>query len=227
MKRVVLIIAVLVSGILTANAQVFVGGGIGVDLTGGKFKIGSNSIDAPSSFTFQITPKVGYYLSDDLSIGLEVGLISSSVTTPKEYLHWGASDDQIVSIIGWQVGAFSRYKFVGTDKLSLLLEGGLAIGGYQSKTKYGSNTTDDDPVSLFTIGVLPVLSYDLSDRLSIEASCDFLRLGFTSNTLKDVDNKDNKMTTTHFGLGLNATNPASDSLGVESPLFRVGLVFKF
>jgi len=203
----------------------FVGGGIGFDFTGGKTKNGSNTQDRPSSFTFQLSPKVGYYLSDDLAIGLEVGFITMSRKTPKD-LWWG-SDDRIFSTTGWHVGAFSRYNLVGTEKLSLLLEGGLTIGGLKSKEKVGSNTTDGNPSSFFTIGVLPVLSYDLSDRLSIEASGDFFRLGFTLHTQKDANNKDYKQTTNNFGFGVNAINPVSDLNDVSSSLFRVGLVFKF
>ena len=223
MKRILLIITVLVSTLLTANAQVFVGGGIGIDLVGGKVKSGSNSTDRPSIFVFQIIPKAGYYVSDDFAIGLDVGLMTISVTTPNMM----GNDDPVATTTAWQVGAFARYKLVGTEKLSLLLEGGLTIGGLKSKEKVGSNTTDGNPSSFFTIGVLPVLSYDLSDRLSIEASGDFFRLGFTLHTQKDANNKDYKQTTNNFGFGVNAINPVSDLNDVSSSLFRVGLVFKF
>jgi len=215
MKKTIISFIVLVTVILNSNAQVFVGGGLGVEFSGGKSKYGGNSSDLPSEFAFSISPKVGYYLNDDFAIGLEVGFLSN---TEKEKV--GTTEYKDITT-GWGVGAFARYNLVGDDRLSLLLEGSVSFAGMKSKEKAGSTTTDGNPMTALSIGVLPVLSYGLTDRLSIEASCDFLRLGFQSATVKNASNSDNKSTVNSFGFGVNSLPFESSSM------FEVGLTFKF
>ena len=222
MKRVFLVvIAVVALGMYTASAQVIVGGGIGIDLNGGKVKAGSTEFDMPKTFTFQFTPKVGYYVTESVAIGVEFGFLTRKETTPKELL--GGNDDRVVSLTGWSAGVFGRYGLVGIDNLLLSLEAGIGFGGVSSKSKQGSIENENDPISLFNIGVVPVLNYRLSDMLSVEVSSDFLRLGYLSMTEKDKDNSDNKATEYDFGFGLN-TSPLN-IFGIVP--IRVGLLFKF
>ena len=219
MKKVFITCAVLIAAVFTSNAQVFVGGGVGLDFGGGKVKSGSSSQDLPSLFAIEFSPKVGFYLNDDFAVGLEVGFINM---TAKQK---GNSSDLKVSAIGWGVSAFARHNVLGGEKLSLLLEGSIGVGGAKSKYTYGSSTSEGDPMFTFGIGVLPVLSYSLTDRLNIEVSCDFLRLGFQSVTEKDNDDKSYKETYYNFGFGVN-TNGYNFEL--ESiPLLKVGVIFKF
>ena len=109
--------------------------------------------------------------------------------------------------------------------MSLLLEGSANYGGLKTKEKAGSNTTEGDPETALGIGILPVLTYSLTDRLSLEASCDFLRLGFQSLTRKDVDNSSNKTTVNNFGFGVNSFGfnhlPSN-----TSNMIKLGITFK-
>jgi hypothetical protein len=65
--------------------------------------------------------------------------------------------------------------------------------------------------------------------LSIEASCDFLRFGFSSTTVKSSGSSDFKNTTNTFGFGANtpAMGIDEDDGPTFSNFFNVGLVFKF
>ena len=224
MKRVFFIIAVLVSGILTANAQLFVGGGLGLDLTGGKSKFGGTTFDGPKETIFSFTPKAGFYLSDDLAIGAEINLYSYT----EKYTPSGGQE-QKRSGFGWEFSPFARYRMLGNEKLALHLEAAIGIGGYKEKFSLGGNSTDEDPISEFRIGVLPVVTYSLTEKLDLEASFDFLRFGFSSVTEKDASNSDNKTTDTHFGFGVNCPyDPTGMSIGgLFTGILRVGLVFKF
>ena len=219
MKKVILAVVVMIATVSMSNAQMFVGGGLGVDFSGGKLKGGSATIDAPSTFSFEFTPKLGFYLSSDFAVGVQVGLSSSSTKTPKEYSYY-LSDDMKETTFGWELGVFARKNVLGTEKLSLLLEGLIGVGGSKPKTKVGSETTDDDSTFSFGISFLPVLEYSLTDKLSLEMSCDFLRLGFSSSTVTDADDSNNKATSTSFGLGVNAgTLPLS--------WLNLGIIYKF
>lgn len=225
-RKVLVVIAVAVLTAGYAQAQVFVGGGLGVDFTGGKVKNGGTSVDLPSGFAFSFTPKVGYYVSDDFAIGLEVGLLTGTIKVPA----YSYSEEWKFNLTQWGVGAFARYQLAGVDKFSLLLEGSIGVQGAKTKETSGSTTEEGPSIFAFGIGVLPVLSYSVTDRLSIEASCDFLRLGFQSATTKRSGNSDYKSTTNTFGLGVNSQtiNLDYDNEDISfSNLLTVGLIFKF
>jgi len=220
----VMLVAVLTAGFANAQ-QLFVGGGLGLDMGGGKSTFSGVSTDFPKSMSFSFTPKVGYYLSDDLAVGAQIGFTSMSV---KEEIPNVGTDKY--SLSGWEVGAFARYKVAGPDKLSLLLEASLGVGGGKEKFTSGGTTNEGDPISTFAIGVLPVLSYSLTDKLSIEASCDLLRFGFSSTTIKDLTNSNDKITFTDFGFGVNSASVRYDLISDEfssSNIWRIGVIFKF
>jgi len=223
MKRIILIIAVSASVTLAASAQLFIGGSAGIDYTGGKNTAGSISQDRPARLTVQFEPKVGFYFTDDFAVGLEAGMTVVARVTPN---YGGSGDDQAFSSVGWQLGAFARYHIAGTELLTLMLEGGFAIGGYGSSTKTGAITVDHNPASHFSIGALPVLAFKLSERLNIEARSNFLRLGFAIETVTNATNSDNKTTSTHFGFGVNAGSPVANLTYGNTPLFMLGIVLK-
>ena len=218
MKKVIIAFVVLIATVFTSNAQVFVGGGVGLDYRGGKYKSGNTSVDAPSLFSIQFMPKVGFYLTDNFAIGFNAGLLS---VTSKDY-NW-RGDEVKLSIVGWEIGSFARYNAVGVEKLSLLLEGSVGLGGAYAKEKVGPLTTDGDPVLIMGLNVMPVLSYSLTDRLSIEASCDFLRFGYT-HAITIRDNSGNSTNST-FGFGVNTST--LNSQGNSTSLWKLGLIFKF
>jgi len=225
MKKVFVAVVVMIATVTMSSAQVFVGGGLGLDFSGGKEKGGSASIDKPTGLAVQFTPKVGFHLNDDFAVGLEVGITSLSLKEAKT----DKKDETKNSMFIWEISGFARYKLVGYDRLSLLLEGSIGIAGGKAKTKVGSTTNEGDPVTIFSIGALPVLSYNLTDKLSIEASCDFLRLGFSATTITDSDDSNYKDITTNFGLGVNSQTVSLSKYGGASfsNYFNVGLIFKF
>ena len=217
MKKVIIALAVLIAAVFTSNAQVFIGGGVGMDLSGGKYKSGSNSTDKPTVLSVEVTPKVGFFLNDDFAVGLQAGIIS-------ETRKWNSgSQDNKNSFFGWGVLGFARYNAIGGDKLSLLLEGSVGLRGGKMKYKRGSATTEDNPELSFGINLLPVLSYSLTDRLNIEVNCEFLRLGFGYSVITDSDDSNNKSTSTSFGFGANT---GSDEF-FTSPILNIGLIYKF
>ena len=219
MKKVFISFILLVTVVLSSNAQVFVGGGLGVELSGGKSKFGGSSYDLPQTLAYSISPRVGFYLNDDFAIGLEAGFLSK---TEKETI--GNIDYKDITT-GLGIGAFARYNLLRVDRLSMLLEGSVSFGELKTKEKGGSTTIDGDPTTAIGVGVLPVLAYSLTDRVSLEASCDFLRFGFQSLTQKDADNSSNKVTVNSLGFGVNSFG--FNTLPFESSsMFKIGLVFK-
>jgi len=224
MKKLVVAFAVLIAAVFTSNAQVFVGGGLGVEFGGGKSTYGGTSVDAPSTLALYFAPKAGFYLSDNFAVGMEAGFLTG---TEKQT---SGSTEIKNNLFGWGVSGFARYRLAGDEKLSLLLEGSVGAGGLKNKRTVGANTTDGDPMFAFAIGVLPVLSYSLTDRLNIEASCDFLSFGFQSIIEKDKDDATYKYIENYFGFGVNSLGfnmlGLDEYLGISN-MIKIGIVFKF
>ena len=82
-----------------------------------------------------------------------------------------------------------------------------------SKRSASSNTN-------FDIFIFPVIFYDLTDRLSILATCDFISLGFNRSILKEKD-PDRKQTSNNFGFN------AQSSIFSSLPGIRAGFSYKF
>jgi len=183
MKRFFITAVLVASVMLTASAQLFVGGGIGLDISGGKDVVGPTTTDKLSSTTFQFSPKVGFFVSEDFAVGVNFGISTWSQTTPKDHFAQGnPADERKQSNTSWDVGAFARVGLIGIDNILLSVEAGFGVGGTSSKTVQGSQTTEGNPSSRFQVGVLPVVNYRLSDALSLELTADFLRLGFITST---------------------------------------------
>ncbi|MDR2037972.1 MAG: porin family protein [Bacteroidales bacterium] len=220
MKKIFITFAVLLTVVFVSNAQLFVGGSLGLSTTGGKEKTGSNSVDKESTFGFEISPKVGYYLSDKFAIGGEVTLGFESEKTPDA----NGGDDQKDNFFSWGIAPFARYSVAEFGKFSVLLEGGVGIFGGTSKTKLGSQSFDGPSLFGFGVNVTPLLSYSLSDRFNLEMGLNFLNFGFNTWTIKTDGNPDDtKDRTTNFGFGVDTDNVFQADLGAVT----IGFIYKF
>jgi len=224
MKKVIFVFVVWVAAALPVSAQFFVGGGFGVDFSSRKSSSGNVSVKTPSTFTFQFSPKIGHYLNDDFAIGLDVSFVQMNRTS---IINLALNEERKITTTAWGIGSFARYNFIEAEKFSLLLEGAMGIVGIKSKTKTGNTTREDDPFFGFTFGVFPVLSFNLTDNLNIEASSNFLRFGFQTLTQKDSNDSSSKVTQSGFGFGVNSSVRNIEDMTIQNPVWRVGLVFKF
>ena len=210
---VFLIVSALTLSVSNAQ-QIFVGGNLGVDYNGGKSTFNGSTNDEPSSFSVRFAPMAGYYINDDIAVGLKVKL---GYTTDKQLLPFPANVENKTKQTYWGVSAFSRYNVWKLGKFTLSLEGSAGVVGV-STTLTTVGIIDDSTGASFSIDVVPLLSYSLTDRVSIESQFNFLNLGFSTGTSKDVKNPSNKTTHNSFNLGVNNS--------WEPFNWTVGLVFK-
>ena len=217
MKRVIVALFALLVTVITVEAQVFVGGGLGLSFSDGESSSGSTEYSG-SSFGFSISPQVGYYLTDDLSVGVSGYLASNwsknkridpnDPTNDREYKY---SSDR------WGVNIFGRYKLLGLgiENLSLLVEGSIGVQGGKNKDTLNEITTKYPGSTVYSINARPVLSYKLSDKLNVLAYCNFLSLGYQYQTQKNSDT-DNKSKLQSFNLGFNSFSD-----------LNIGFIYKF
>jgi hypothetical protein len=218
-KKVFIFLIVSVLMLSTGYAQqFFIGGSLGVrsNSTESTSALDNHSYSS-SSFAFSIAPMAGYYFNDAFAMGLRVNLGGSTgnsfIPNPNimsDVLKRKTTQTQ------WGIDAFSRYNVWELKKFTLSFEGSLRVSGVKSKTTTESQSDISGHATLFGINVVPLLSYCLTNRWSIESQFNFMGLNF--NTLVSKDSNSNKTTQNNFKLGIN------DSWELFN--WTVGLVFK-
>lgn len=174
MKKIILT-AVAVFGFAFANAQeegkgnggfakgdVFVSGAV----TFGSSKTGDFKTNA-----FEIAPKVGYFVTENIAVGASVGFQSLKFDD-------GAAD---ATNSGLGLGAFGRYYFTPADKFSLFAELGFDYTSYDEEfdaetRKVHSGSFESKEIGL---GLGAGMNYFVSSNFSIEAGVAVL--GYSSN----------------------------------------------
>jgi outer membrane protein len=183
-----------------ASAQFFVGGSVGFAHTGGSVVVDNTVTDQPSSNYFEFAPKVGYELSEDLDVGVELGFFLDRTNSN------GATE-----IIGKESGIalvpFARYYAITMNKFALGLEGRLGMRMSSEKTEAGGTTTDGPKTTSLSFNVSPGLFYHMSDRVTLEAMLGGLSLGYAYSVEKvEAGGVTTKDRNNSFGLGADLDN---------------------
>lgn len=145
MKKFFLMIAVaLVS--LTASAQVYVGGEVGV---------WRNSDANHTSLT--INPEVGYQLSDKWDLGIGI-----------DYSH---NYSKGLKVNAFGVDPYARWSFAKFGPVSLFLDMTAGVSTY--KTKFRDNDASDANTA-WRVGVTPGVKVALAKNIDFVAHCGFL-----------------------------------------------------
>jgi len=217
MKRVIVALCALLVTVFSINAQVFVGGGLGLSFGSGKNST-DNFEDSGSSFGFSIAPQVGYYLNDDWAIGVSGSMGNSwskskgadlrDPTNDREYQSFGCT---------WVINAFGRYKVMGLGikNLALLVEGSIGVQGSSGKHTVDGITTKYSGSTIYGINARPALSYKLSNRLDVLSYFNFLTMGY-SYEVNDRSDVNLKSRNHKFNLGANTFSN-----------LNIGFIYKF
>ena len=190
MKKLVLVAVAAVFGLFSVNAQeekATVGGfENGSFFATGTVGFGSEKFADEKVSQFTFSPSVGYFVSDNIAVGVALG-----VTSGKE--EDGVSED--LKLNSFTAGAFGQYYFTPAKQFSFF--GQLSAAYVASKAEQG-------PVELktngFVAGLAPGISYFVSDCFALQAS--FGVLSYTTSK-PDVDGAESTDT---FDFGLDLTD---------------------
>ncbi|MDR2628166.1 MAG: outer membrane beta-barrel protein [Dysgonamonadaceae bacterium] len=218
MKKLILMAAIALS-VASVNAQVFVGGTIGISSTSdddGTLEIPGHLINGTdySTSTFLFAPKAGYIINDKLSVGVALQLASNSgqITT--------AGADFKASETSFGLAPFVRYNALAFGKVNLGFEAQVGFAANSGKVEYPSPTpTTKVSGSEFGFLVRPVLSYDLTDKISLESYLNFATLAFASESSKPEG--ESKTSSSAFGFGVDAAD------AFTTGALQIGFVYKF
>jgi hypothetical protein len=202
MKKLILLFA-LVGGISYANAQIgsgslMIGGGLNFNTSSSETTNGGTTVDGPTTTSFGISPRVGYFFTDNLAVGLELGYNSTSTKiTPAT-----PPPDEIKSTTStFEVSPFIRYYSPIADKGGAFLQAtvSFATGTDKDETTTGGTTvTTESDISSFGVGINPGIYWFITEKIGLEGTFGFL--GYTSETIKTGDEEEKS---SDFGLVLD------------------------
>ena len=216
MKKVILaVFAALMS--LSLSAQIYVGGSASFDAGSTTNKLNSPSTTIKTT-NLLINPMVGYILTDNLSAGarLNIGFNTNTGVNQKYF--------------GFGINPFVRYELLELGRFHILAEGGANFFTSATTTTYTNIGYDKDSATTFGLYAEPVLTFDLTDQIALEAGLNCARLGFNvtgNKSISHVNNPAGDLTTrddsdADFGLGVNGYNLIG-TLGA----ITVGVTYKF
>jgi outer membrane protein len=160
-----------------------IGGGFNVRST--KTEAGTNNTVTTTNFS--LVPQVGYFVSDNLALGLELSLSNSS----------SESGNQTNKGSSYQIGPAVRYyKEIANSQLTVFGQGGVYFGGGSNELTVG-NITSESKSSSFGIYVAPGLAYFFNEHWAGELY--FNGIGYSA-TDPNKDNNADKSTTVFFGV---------------------------
>ena len=176
----------------TMNAQVYVGGNIGVT---------SESQDGNSITKVAFVPEVGYMFNDKMGVGAELTIKTNGEQDVQNFSN-GEYSKKTPTTIGF--APYFRYKFVNTDNLDVFVDAQIAYST-TSASYYGGHYIDK-ATNTFGFAIKPGIAYKATDHISFVAKIGLL--GFTSEKV-DVDGAKAKNT---FNFMVGSDNFASSAL---------------
>ena len=196
---------------VSLTAQIFVGGNIGFHTSGGSFYNGTITTDKPTTYNFNVSPKVGKFLYEKLAVGAALDISFAGSKTP--------GNTEIISKTS-TVGLvpFLRYYAIKLNKFSVFGQGNLGLIFSNSTRKEGGVLTDEPKTTMLYLNIFPGLAYDLSDKLSLETSLNFLSFGYYNTTTKNGSSRDK---TSNFDLRAGLDNI------VTVGNITIGAIYKF
>lgn len=200
MKKLQLLFVSLLAVSMTFAQQekgdIYLGGSLNFGAGSSSTKVGGTKTDGPSTFNLGIQPRVGYFLSEKILVGADLGF-----TTGSSKIDNGGTVTK-VSNNAFGGGLFARYYVMPAEKLGFFFEANAGVLAGSSKVKVGNTETDGPNTFNLSTGITPGIVIFISKKVALEANYGFL--GYTSFSETDksgsVEVKDAQG---NFGLSLN------------------------
>jgi hypothetical protein len=236
MKKIILILT-LISFAVIGHAQWFIGGNVGYNHNSEEQEASSNNSEEKIISEFSFSPMFGYQ-ADRFAIGTSLSFVQNTITDKRTY--WLSvwvpptveerifHDERIAKITLWGIQPFLRYTLVEYGKFSVFANAELhLLTGKNEETNNHkgpfSNTTHKERFNVRTAGVnfTPVLVYNLSERINLEATLNFMNLGWNWTRIAHDRNIEQKTISINYGFGLNSGNV------VDVGAISIGFIYKF
>lgn len=192
MKKILLsAIAVMAFGFANAQETSTTGFAEGDLFMSGSFGYSSTKTGDVKSNQFSIAPRVGYFVTNNIAIGGQLGYVSGTDTESDGF---GGTYDVDTNV--FTVGAFGRYYFTPARNFSFFGHLGLDYGSTKTETEGVDGEVKGDG---FKIALAPGISYFVSDHIALEAT--FGALGYSTFEMDGAEDS-----TDSFELSADLTN---------------------
>jgi opacity protein-like surface antigen len=207
----VLLTIIILCGCLDATAQFLIGGSIGISSSNEKRENDSPDEIKINDYSFTFSPASGISINEKLIVGFILDL-----TFEGSYNGAYTGAKHRSSMISG--GPFIRYYPLRWNKLALFGHGNIGAGLSKTKTTYDNIPHDDSRETYGYILLFPGMSFDISEKLSLETSVNVLNVRYKYSVIKD-DTETRKKSVLSFGTGL-------DNI-VTSGSITIGAMYKF
>ncbi|MCL2413744.1 MAG: hypothetical protein FWC94_00615 [Bacteroidales bacterium] len=239
MKKIILTLG-LISFAVILQAQWFVGGNFGYKHDFERDE-GSHMRTTQTFSEFSLAPMFGYQINDRFAIGANIGFVWNKTTEKSEFLwgqNWTTSYEHEATTGLFGIQPFVRYTFVEFGRFSVFanIKAHFFIGSIERPHTYYLHWSGPGwqwpptphtvmvkyNMNSFGINITPALSFSLSKRINLEASLNFMNLGWNRTSMRrDEAHRDDKIIERNFGVGVNAANV------VDVGVISVGFIYKF
>lgn len=195
---------VFVAAAFFCNAQLFVGGNIGLGTTANKVTMGSETNEGPKSFTFYFNPSVGYMFNDNIGAGIVLGF--STITVKEKELN----EELKGTLNSFSVSPYFRYVFANFGDIDLYADAMFTYSYAKTKGNAANTTVDINKTNTWGVSVVPGISYSLTDNILFYSNLNLLQLGYQSikeTEFGDVTDLDVETIDNNFYFGVNNNSP--------------------
>lgn len=178
MKKLLVIVSLVFVG-MAANAQVYMGGSF--NFSGNQVKDVDGNLKT-TDLTISLFPEIGYYLTDKVDIGLDLGIGST--------INKNHSSDVKTTTTNWLFSPYIRFSVIQAGDFEFIGKASAYVEGNKNYTSFG-------------VQLVPIVVYNLNDHIAMHANLNFLSIGSSYSKVKDGNS------TTSFNMGFNANNLAT------------------
>ena len=193
MKKLILVAAMALVSV-NLFAQFYVGGALSVASQSNTDRVANTN---GSQFAFTLAPNAGFKLNDDMCVGGRLRLSVGSQT---------AGGVVTPSPVTFGIQPYFRYSFLYFGDFAIAGEASTSIAFTNQTTTQtnpgAADTITKTDMTTFSVGVTPVLLYQLNKHITLEANLNILTLGFISTTNKQ---------TVQNGAGIQTTRDTTNS----------------
>ena len=219
MKKLFITIA-FVAAAMFAQAQFYVGGGLGfgtksgsrtVEVTGSP----SETTDLPKTMNFKIAPELGFMFTENMGIGLQVSYDYLKETNKTVDMTTGSPIETTTTEKNGKLGfkPYFRYVFAEVDNFKFYADAFVYYRTGKPTTTTETTgqptvTSDGNKTVNLDFGIQPGMAYMLTDNISMNCKINLLTIAYKTTKVTNettVGSVTSKATTKNneFGFGLN------------------------
>jgi hypothetical protein len=219
MKFKRLLITVFVVLFATAGySQMYMGGSFGINTEGSKDVQGNVTVKGPSEFSFDLSPELGFILSDKVAIG---GIMGLTILTDNDN---AIPDNLKTTATIFQLRPYADFTFMKAGKFGVYARGSLGFVFGKAKVTLGGLSVSSQPIVGLGVNLAPGLKYNVNNHIQLRTNLNFL--GFGAGFIRMSDGaeapaQETVSTESYFNLNFNLNNVVN--LGG----ITVGAIYKF